>query len=72
MTVNRKLMRSEVYKARTIEARYMGPDLLCYVDGVDLGPFYVDVRAAIGGGKRYIDAEEEALAKRSRDGARTK
>lgn len=60
--VTRKLIRSETYHDRTIEARYMGPDLLCYVDGSELGSFYIDAQAAIEGGQRFIDADLKAAA----------
>jgi hypothetical protein len=29
--IKRKLIRSETYQGRTLEARWMGPDLLCFV-----------------------------------------
>lgn len=70
-TIVRKLIRSETYQGRTIEARYMGPDLLCFVDGTELGSFYIDARAAIEGGQRFIDAEIKALKDRAAKNART-
>ena len=57
------------HKGRTIEVRHMGPDLLCEVDGVDLGAFYLNSEAAVAGGRRYIDLivrTEQELAKHSK------
>jgi len=65
MTLTRKLIRSESYQGRKIEARYMGPDLVCYVDGTELGGFYIDAQAAIEGGQRFIDADIKAQRERA-------
>lgn len=57
------------YLGRKIEVRHMGPDLLCEVDGVDLGSFYLTSEAAIAGGQRYVDAivrAEQELASKSK------
>ncbi len=65
MTFQRKLIRSEIYTPSQsttryrIEARFMGPDLLCYVDGQELGSFYLDAPGAIEGGQRYCDLREK-------------
>jgi len=40
----------------------MGPDLLAYVDGVEMPGFYLSVEAAHAGGKRYVDAQLKAAA----------
>lgn len=51
----------EKYKGRKIEARFCGPDLLCYVDGQDVGQFHLNVEAAKRAGRLYIDqCEREA------------
>jgi hypothetical protein len=63
--IKRKLIRSEIYQGRTLEARWMGPDLLCFVQGVELGSFYIDAQAAIEGGQRYIDADIKAAQERA-------
>jgi hypothetical protein len=70
MALKRKLIRQETYASRTIEARYMGPDLLCFVDGVELGSFYIDAQAAIDGGERYIEADLKAQRERTEKAAR--
>jgi hypothetical protein len=62
--ITRKLIRSETYQGATIEARWMGPDLLCFVNGTELGSFYIDAAAAIEGGQRYIDADIKAAQER--------
>ncbi len=70
----RKLIRGESYQGRTIEARWMGPDLLCFVNGAELGSFYVDAQAAIEGGQRFVDAEikaeQDKAAKAARESSR--
>ena len=71
MALERKIVgKPEKYRGRTITIRYMGPDLLCEVDGIELSGFFVDVEAARSGGQRYVDAEikaeEEAAAKAQR------
>jgi hypothetical protein len=61
----------EMYLGRKIEVRHVGPDVLCEVDGVDLGSFFLNQPAAIEGGKRYVDAvvraEQEKQKQRDRD-----
>lgn len=66
----RKLIRSEPYQGRTLEARYMGPDLLCFVNGVELGGFYIDAQAAIDGGQRFVDADIKAAKDKDAKAAR--
>ena len=56
-------------RGRTLTARYMGPDLLAYVDDLELAGFYLDAEAAHQAGMRHVDAEEKAKAERER-GAR--
>lgn len=69
MSIQRKLIRSEPYQAspeaprHTLEARYMGPDLLSFVSGVELAGFFTDAQAAIEGGQRYCDAQEKERVK---------
>jgi hypothetical protein len=58
-----------MYLGRKIEVRHMGPDLLCFVDGVDMDTFYLDSATAVAGGQRYVDAVVKAeadLAKKSK------
>jgi hypothetical protein len=63
--IRRKLIRSETYQGRTIEARWMGPDLLSFVDTLELSGFFIDAQAAIEGAQRYIDAEITAAAQKA-------
>ena len=58
--VKRKPIRTETYRGHTLEARFMGPDLGVFVDGVDLNSFYIDANAAMDGGRRYVDAQLKA------------
>lgn len=60
MTIVRKLISSESYQGRRLSARHMGPDLLAYVDDMELSGFYVDASSAIAAGKRHVDAELKA------------
>lgn len=67
MTFERRLVvKPEQYRGRTITARYMGPDLLAYVDEIELGGFYMTAEAAREAGRRYVDAEIDAEEKRAR------
>jgi hypothetical protein len=61
MPITRKVVgKPEAYRGRTITARHMGPDLLGYVDDIELSGFFIDVEAVRSGGQRYIDAEIKA------------
>ena len=51
------------YKGHEIVVRYLGPDLLVYVDGSELSPFYEHAEAARSAGMRHVDLIEEENAK---------
>jgi hypothetical protein len=68
--VKRKLIRSEVYEGITLQARFMGPDLLSYADGIELASFYLDAQSAIDAGRRYVDAEIKAAKEREAKAAK--
>jgi hypothetical protein len=72
MSVVRKLVKSEEFHGRKLEARHMGPDLLGYVDGVELSGFFIDVEAALAGGRRFVEDEEKEAAKRAKQNERVK
>lgn len=57
MTVveRKQVGQPEQYKGHTITVHFMGPDLLCRVDGQDVGGFWITSHHAIQGGKRHID-----------------
>lgn len=55
MGVERKIVGKSEYKGSEITVRHMGPDLLGYVDGVELSGFFTNTAAAIAGGERYVD-----------------
>jgi hypothetical protein len=60
MSIARKTVGDPIeYRGHSIEARHMGPDLLCYVDGNEVGHFYRSVEAAHNAGKRYVDQIEK-------------
>lgn len=57
---------AERYQGRRLLARYAGPDLLAYVDDMELAGFYINVEAALEAGRRHVNAEiKEAKAKKS-------
>lgn len=55
MPIQRKVVATEQYRGSTIEARFMGPDLLAVVDGTELPNFFWDASAAKAAGRRFID-----------------
>lgn len=56
MSFQRKLVGEPTeYKGYIITVRYMGPDLLGYVNNEELSGFFVDVRAVVAAGARYVD-----------------
>lgn len=57
MSIQRKVVSTAEYRGSHITVRHMGPDLLSYVDGVELSGFFISTAAAIGGGERYIDQQ---------------
>ena len=64
MTVKRQQVGAvEHYRGHAIRMTLLGPDLLCYVDGVELQPFYETVRAARAAAEHYIDQVEEEKSK---------
>lgn len=72
MSLNRKVVKSESYLGRNLEARFMGPDLLAFCDGMELGNFYVDVEAALASGRRYVEADQKAKAEAKAKNERVK
>ena len=44
--VKRKLIATDVYEGRCVEVRYMGPDLLAYVEDIELAGFYLNTQGA--------------------------
>lgn len=58
MAIQRRTVGSAtLYRGGKIEAKHCGPDLLCYVDGVELGGFYASVEGVRKAGMRHIDAQ---------------
>jgi hypothetical protein len=66
----RQVGDAERYHGRRLHAGYMGPDLLGYVDDIELGGFYLTVEAAIGAGRRHVDAEIRAVNEAARKAGR--
>lgn len=65
MAIERKVVGEPVqYQGRTITARYMGPDLLGYVDDMELSGFFLDLAAVRAAGQRHVDAEIKAEQER--------
>lgn len=55
MPLIRKVVAIETYRDHKIEAKFLGPDLLAYVEGEEIAHFYINTRAAIEAGRRHID-----------------
>lgn len=55
--IKRKLIATDVYEGRCVEVRYMGPDLLAYVEDIELSGFYLNTQGAFEAAKRHIDAQ---------------
>jgi hypothetical protein len=55
----------EQYKGHRVSALFCGPDLLCSVDGMEIGSFYLTVEGAKRAGRSYVDQveQEQAAAK---------
>lgn len=47
----------EEYRGHKIVAHLAGPDLLGYVDDVELSGFYLNTAAVSAAGQRYIDGK---------------
>lgn len=65
MPLTRKIIAQTTYKEHTLEARYMGPDLLSYVNGMELANFYVNTQAAFEAGQRHVDYELKAAKEKA-------
>lgn len=73
MALTRKQVgETEVYHGRKLTAQFMGPDLLAFVDDVELSGFYQDVEAARAAGRRHVDAELRAEEEAARGSRRTR
>ena len=59
MSIQRQQIGADQYvRGHLVQLRYLGPDLLCYVDNTELNAFYETVPAAMAGAERYIDLME--------------
>lgn len=66
MAIERKKVgKTERYEGSDIDVRFMGPDLLAIVDGVELPNFYLTPEAARAAGRRYVDEQLRERAKAS-------
>lgn len=63
--IRKQVGDAERYEGRRIVARFMGPDLLAYVNDIELASFYINVESAIAAGRRYVDEEIKEEAKRA-------
>lgn len=73
MSIERKVIgEPRKYRGRTITVRHMGPDLLCEIDSIELSGFFIDVKSAVAGGERYIDAQIKAAEEAAKDQQRRK
>ncbi len=56
----------EQYRGHSVIVTYYGPDCLAYVDGQQVGDFWIDVNAARMGARKQIDQVEDEKAKARR------
>lgn len=60
----RQVGDAERYHGRRLSAHFLGPDLLGYVDDIELSGFYLNVEAALAAGRRYVDDQIKEEAKK--------
>lgn len=58
MLMRKQIGKTENYRGHEIIVRYLGPDLLCYVDGIELNAFYETSTNARKAGRTYVDQVE--------------
>ena len=64
MKIDRPMVNEETYRGRRIVTSFMGPDLLCHVDDMQIGDYWIDARSALAGGRRYVDQVEDEKTKK--------
>lgn len=57
MVTRRQVGEPLAYKGRTITTTMLGPDLLSYVDEIEMPHFYLSLTAARKAAMRYVDTE---------------
>lgn len=62
MLIRKQIGPAEAYRGSRLTTHYMGPDLLLYVDGVEMPGFYLNQEAAHRAGRIYVDAQLKAQA----------
>ena len=73
MAIERKQVGPTVdYHGRKLLARHMGPDLLGFVDDMELSGFFLDVEAAHDAGRRHVDGEIKAEQERQKQAQRSR
>jgi hypothetical protein len=60
--IRKQVGAAQAYKGSKLTAHYMGPDLLSFVDGVEMPSFYLNVEAARRAGRVYVDAKLKVAA----------
>lgn len=63
MAIERKLVDSIDYKGHKIECRLLQPDLLGYIDGVEMPHMYQTTKAIFDLAKKQIDETEKEKQK---------
>ena len=63
MSIERKTVATSHYKGHTIKVKFLGPDLICEVDGKELPNFYLNAEATRLAGERHIDELEKVKNK---------
>ena len=55
MLKRRQIGQTEMCHGKKITAHHVGPDLICHVDGKEIGGFYLTAEAARAAGRRYVE-----------------
>lgn len=70
MTIERAKVRpTEHYRGSDVDVVFLGPDLLCQVNGQQIGGYWLNAEAASANGRRYIDQVEDEKARKARGAA---
>ena len=59
MAFERQEISRTMYRGREIVARFLGPDLIGYVDGVEMPNFYMTTEALYDACKLHVNQQEK-------------
>lgn len=60
MLKRKQVGAAEMYLGRSLTALYVGPDLIAFVDKIELSGFYINRESALIAGRKHVDAEIKA------------